>query len=666
MADFTIEGQAQLDQAGDAARGLKLQAFAFDPGGRFLGSGDVDPKGNFKLDVRLGRPTPVDVVVAPPADPDVIRRSSAPRQSFAARDWITEGNRFRLKPAIQLTPAVINFFLPVHICVSGHVRKTLQVNGETSYCPVSYAKIEVFDVDRESCWWPYLVRQLDRVVDKPVIQVADLLKTSVSAPLRAEPLKLPQLESQDAALRPVDVATVTARASTDVLRVGEVKNLGESVASRLQDLTLVSILPPWVYFPNCFFSRALVCETHTDCDGYFNCCFPWWLFHFRRGRLRLDGRPDIIIRVTQVINGVETVLYMDPYTSTRWNVTSTHIDLYLDNEAIVCGGCANNPLPGTSTASVLQIGLDPVWQVDQSTGKFKAGSYSNGAYGGGLYIRGNFSSDLLSGPKRYYKLSYSKDGANDFKPIKTALHAQRATNLGHFETYLLGPQPDGTPVAGLYEVQDTAHWWLMPGAPGGAGMVLGLWDTAPFEADEGAYILRMEVFDEAGHKITTMQFARHGGNGSGLDPNPVPIVTDHLDLKFYIDNKPVNFELNTPATNACGVVPWSDTLNLQVHVHADQENGRVHSWDLRYVKGTNPTRIPLGSGEYNAGQSPVDVDVDANALLHEPVTPENPKGQLQSTCAFALILNVWSHVRNNWGFAYVGEKIYAIAIEKCS
>lgn len=662
MADFTIEGQVQTDQAGEAARGLKLQAFAFDPGGRFLGSGDVDPKGNFKLDVKLGRPTPVDVVVAPPADPDVIRRSSAPRQSFVAKDWITEGDRFRLKPSIALTPAVINLFLPVHICVSGHVRKTVTVNGQTSYCPVPFAKVEVFDVDREPCWWPYILRQLDKVVDKQVVQAADLLKTSGLAPRPVTAAQLPQLKPQEVAFKPADLSAATS----DAVRVGEVKSLGESISSRLQDLTLVSVLPPWIYFPNCFFSRALVCETHTDCDGYFNCCFPWWLFHFRRGRLRLDGRPDIIIRVTQVINGVETVIYMDPYTSTRWNVTSTHIDLYLDNPAIVCGGCTTNPLPGTSTAAVLQIGSDPVWLVDQSTGKFKTPPYSNGAYGGGLYIRGNFSNDLLSGsPKRYYKLSYAKAGTNDFRPVQTPLSALRSVPLGSFETYPLGPQPAGTPVAGLYEVQDTAHWWLMPGTPGGSGMVLGLWDTAAFEADEGAYVLRMEVFDEAGHKITTMQFANHGGNGSGVDPSPVPIVNDHLDLKFHIDNKPVNFNLLTPATNACGVVPWSPTLTLQVHVHADQENGRVHSWDLRYVKGTDPTRIYLGSGEYSGGTANVDEDVDANALLHEPVTPANPSGQLQSTCAFALILNAWSHVRNNWGFAYVGEKTYAIAIEKC-
>ena len=137
------------------------------------------------------------------------------------------------------------------------------------------------------------------------------------------------------------------------------------------------------------------------------------------------------------------------------------------------------------------------------------------------------------------------------------------------------------------------------------------------------------------------------------------------DLKLYIDNKPMSFDLTTPATNACGVVVWSPTLMLSFHVHAEQENGRVHSWDLKYVKGIDPTRIALGSAEYPAGQSPVDVDVNGNVMLVEPVTPSNPTGQLQSTCAFALLLNAWLHCRGDWGWIYAGEKAYAIAVEKC-
>ena len=67
--------------------------------------------------------------------------------------------------------------------------------------------------------------------------------------------------------------------------------------------------------------------------------------------------------------------------------------------------------------------------------------------------------------------------------------------------------------------------------------------------------LILEVYNETGAKITTMEFANHGGDGTGTDPSPVPTVVGELDLNFYVDNKPVEFGLVTPATNACPYSP---------------------------------------------------------------------------------------------------------------
>lgn len=58
----------------------------------------------------------------------------------------------------------------------------------------------------------------------------------------------------------------------------------------------------------------------------------------------LLGRPDIILKLTQIINGVPTVIYLDPYTCTRWNTSHPHIDLFLDNETVRCGShCTPQP-----------------------------------------------------------------------------------------------------------------------------------------------------------------------------------------------------------------------------------------------------------------------------------------------------------------------------------
>ena len=63
----------------------------------------------------------------------------------------------------------------------------------------------------------------------------------------------------------------------------------------------------------------------------------------------------------------------------------------------------------------------------------------------------------------------------------------------------------------------------------------------------------------------------------------------------------------------------------------------MNSWILEYVKGINLTRHTLGSATYNAGTSPVSVDVNGNAMV----------AGVTSTCAFALLLRAWSHVRGD-------------------
>lgn len=701
---FRIEGQVRLEGADDnQARNVQLKAYAFDRGGNVLGESAIDPSGKVSFDVKAYEGD-VEYVISGAEDAADARDTAVYSRILTSRD---------LKQGVFASEIDLDreIWWPLRrrrLCVTGHVRKVTTTNGVSGTCPVSYVKVEVFDVDREWCWWPWLRRWWD-VLNPLVIRIPEIIRERIPKPfphpdpgpirvaekLRGRvPLGVAQAvgfdqPGSDVMLNPQplppkermhlqpgsevmfnpqpdppgDPERIAIRSAANL---GALGGMRPEIAERLSKATLTSRIAPWLIFRQCFYSKRKVCETYTDCSGFFRCCFRWFPWHFRRGHFRYDPYPDVILRITQTISGVDTVIYMDPYTNTRWNVTNAHIDLYLDDEEVVCSSGCGGGLEGTSQAAILQVGSDPVWTIDQADGKYHIGvpNYSNGAYQGTLTIKGDFSTDLRSGPKRYYKLSYCKaaDFPN-FTDIQTPLSVLRAVFLGSFDPYLIGPQPSG-PLKGLYEVQDLTHWWINPG-PGGAGITLGYFESLGVETDEGGFILRMEVFDQNGVKLNTIQFPNHGGDGSGLDPNPVPIMVGQQDLKLYIDNKPMSFDLTTPATNACGVVVWSPSLTLSFHVHAEQENGRVHSWDLKYVKGIDPTRIALGSQEYPAGQSPVDVDVNGNAMLVEPITPSNPTGQLQSTCAFALLLNAWLHCRGDWGWIYVGEKAYAIAVEKC-
>ena len=685
-SDFRIEGTIRLEEGDCQPGALKLAVYAFDKLGDLLGMDAVGEKGDFCVRLKIARPMAVDLVTAPSGNPRLIRNSSAYQQAFSAKDWKGEGGAFRLRADLVLARDIWWPWRPIRICVSGHVRKIQQIEGLTNVCPVPFVKVEIFDVDRESCWWPWLRRWWDVLLDRPLIRIPDLLRERpipipfpepdpapdlrfadldplVAVGLNPQPLP-PRLASASLRVNPGSAASfnpqpdppkisaITAQAA--FTRVGEVRGLSSALASRLDKLTLTSKLAPWLIFPHCFFSRQLVCETTTDCDGYFRCCFNWPPFHFRSGRLRFDARPDIIIRVTQIINGVATVIYLDPYTSTRWNVNNAHIDLYLDNEDVRCGqGC--QPTPEGTPVFFTRIGNDEVFQIDQATGLYHDATHTQMAYGGNLLVFAQFGDALATGaPPRYYRLSYKKQGSpdTDLKYIDANLSDTRVDKVSLLATdHPLGPMTVGTTTT-LYEVRNRSdYYWYNPDW-------IGSWWTPPVEDDTATYVLRLEMFDENGVYLNTASGQVDYRDGTVVPPAVLPALIDHCDLVITLDNKPAVVNLGIPnVLNECGVIPWSPGLTLDFNVSAVQENGRLNSWALQYTKGVNPTVTVLASNASNSGAlSPVSTVVSGAPLLVS----------LNSTCAFALKLYAWAHIRNGYGFIYYTEQIKAIAIEKCS
>ena len=687
--EFVLEGNITFQESECETQDLGVKVFAFDRLGEPLGGGELDAKGNFKMALRLAAPADIQLMAGPGTDAMSVRQSSAYLQAFTAKDWKKEGTRFFINPKLVIPQLIWWPWRPVRICVTGHVRKLDKHEGHTQICPVPFVKVEIFDVDREGCWWPPIRNWWDTLLDRPVIRIPDLLKPRPFPPrpfpgpdpapeLRLDPRMIGAASSfspgADVSLnpQPLPPRTSSARMSVDaaetqgfslksdlsgfsaVGRVGEARRMDAALASRLDRLTLTSKIPPWAIFPRCFYSKQVVCETYTDCDGYFRCCFRWSPIHFRNGRLRFDARPDIIVRVTQIINGVSTVIYMDPYTSTRWDVTNAHLDLYLDNEEVRCGQGCHPPLKG-SPVFFTRIGNDEVYQINQGTGLYADASYSKMAYGGNLLVFALFGDALATGaPKRYYRLSYAKQGSvdADFKYIDADLRDTRVDKLTLTSSdHFLGPQPvNGTTT--LYEVRGRdAYYWYNPDW-------IGSWWTPPVEEDTATYVLRLELFDENGVYLNTASGLVDYRDGTVTPPALLPAMTDHCDLVITLDNKPAVVNLDIPAVlNECGVIPWSPALTLNFNVAATQENNRLHSWTLQYTKGVNPVVTVLASNSSNAGAlSPVSTTVSGAPLLVG----------LTTTCAFALKLYGWAHIRNGYGLVYYTEQIKAIAIEKCA
>jgi hypothetical protein len=168
----------------------------------------------------------------------------------------------------------------------------------------------------------------------------------------------------------------------------------------------------------------------------------------------------------------------------------------------------------------------------------------------------------------------------------------------------------------------------------------------------------LELFDENGVYLSTASGQVDYRDGTVAPPAVLPGLANHCDLVLTLDNQPPVPELSIPAvTNECGVIPWTPTLNLHFQVSVTQDNHRLHSWRLQYTKGVNPAIQVLAGGSSNSGAlSPVNQSVSGAALL----------SGLSGTCAFALKLYAWAHIRNGYGLVYYREQIKAIAVEKCA
>lgn len=683
---FTIAGRFDYEELEQLPKPPQLKALALDSQHQILGSARVDDNGKFSIPVRLDEPRPVRVVLGPDRPDREVRKTSTLIRDFPAEAWKKSQNRFRLEVLLRPEPELLIRWLPKRVCVSGQVRKSDEATGGgTTFCPVPFVKVEIFDVDREGCWWPYLEPRLPELFDRPALRIPDLLSPKPlpeprPLPVPPEPFPLPppiprpdpppfdglRAERPPLALErpsPGRSISAAAEATAETQLVGEVSSLAPEVRDRVSRLTLTSHEAPWVLIPHCFYSQAKICETTTDEEGRFDCCFDWWPIHLRRGRLRFDWRPDVIVRVTQVINGVEEVLYLDPYTSTRWNASNAHIDLCLDDPRIECGDGDPQERPEGSQAFFTRVGsADEVFKIAQTTGLYAHGGITNAAYGRVLRLHGQFG-DALSSGGRYYRLSFRPKHGGTPKAIDHTLNDVRVNKLTNFsETHKLGPHTVGGEPS-LYEVRDFQHYlWYHPD-------LIGVWDTR-FEDDEGTYVLRLEVFDSAGNRLgqAIVDYLDGTQDPGGELPST---GQDWADLVLHLDNKAPTAELDelNVTDPTCGIIPWSPGLVFQLQVDIVQENGRLHDWGLSWRKGVSGDRRaiqgarPLASADGSPAsihQVLPGVDADSSQSLTAGLT---------GSCAFSFHLWATAHVRDGDGWLKYAQRAtddIAVAVEKCS
>ncbi len=667
-----IEGHLRLETIETVPADVKLAAYVFDKKGKEIGTDEVDRNGEFNISLSLKKPQSVEVLIAKEGDAIQARKSSLYGRKYMASDWVKQV----LRPDFFIPKIIWWPWWPKHICISGHVRKTPGI------CPVPFVKVEIFDVDRLFCLWPYIYPLRKKLRKASVAKIEDLLKVlpdPIPGPLPEElempPVPLPPIKSRFTGLTeltadidsigpqpepPDEPENIAVLSELDVAR--DTDRISPDKLKSISDVTFTSTLAPWYLFPRCFYSRDLICTTNTDENGYFNCCFDWWPLKFRNGWFSVDWKPDIIIRVTQIIDGVEHVLYIDPISNTRWNVTHAHIDILVDDADIECGNGDTQERPAGTQAFFTRIGNDEVYWIDQVSGLYEKPPWKNTAYGKSLRVHAKFGDTLsrlgaIAGatPPYFYRLSYSHNGTT-FTPVKTELkdtRVDKGTLMSSSHT--LGPHTVGSQSA-LYEIRDFQnYYWYNPDW-------IGRWVTANKTGSgswskvvaDGKYTLRLEVFDSTGTLMTTTSVDYRDGTQS--PPAVLPPLYP-CDLVITVDNNRPDLSMSiTPTPTGCGVISASAVPPLNVDIQVSQLNNHLFNWALQYTRGVSPTVHVLDKDHDYAGLAPVNLNVDAMPMLAGVTT----------TCAFSLKLRAWSNVRNGYGLIWYREIINAIAVEHCS
>ncbi len=157
-ARLRIQGHVQLEELEGLPSDLKVTAFVNDSQGRQLGQALVDANGNFEIPItRAKEPFDGELVIGPSGDPKTVRGSALYHQSFSKDEWKGEQGTV-LQRSVFLPRLIWWPWWPWRICITGHVRKISFTPSGWETCPVPFAKVEIFDVDREACWWPPIYR----------------------------------------------------------------------------------------------------------------------------------------------------------------------------------------------------------------------------------------------------------------------------------------------------------------------------------------------------------------------------------------------------------------------------------------------------------------------------------------------------------------------------
>ncbi|MDP1832261.1 MAG: hypothetical protein Q8K67_09395 [Geothrix sp.] len=686
----TLAFNAPLLDVQKEERRPSTAAYAFSPGGRFLGQGAVDAKGQASFDVHLGNaPTGLRVLMGPateeklPSLEELLRRGA---QEQHLRVGLDEA---RLRVDFPVHPDIWRPWLLGLCLVKGTLQKRILRDGITVDMPVCRATVEIYEVDPIWILIPKLPKELlDRFRDV-LVRPIPLPDPILDFPPVTGPIPIPfpgprpgpgpdpaPFDLMAAETHRVDAEAISAlheASGSAALRFAALSGSDQAFRRALIDhADLIRPILCWLH-PTLVTMRRIGTAFTDDC-GHFRA----YIF---KGFANPD-QPDLYFRATQRIFGFFTVTIYAPVPiacHTWWNyVCGTEVSLYTSHPlAITCAPCPP-VIAGDNWVLFMAIGNFPLSRIHGTGQALGAATSTNlgltdgeAPWGGLLRPRLEFDNSLRDSlGVKYYRLSWKRDAEPDtaYKPMIGSISRHYAHMLGTdlvLDAYPLGPTTQGTE-GNLFEIPPSIPplgKWSIPDAV--EDTTSGKFNTVAADGTpvlDGQVQIRLELFDAAGAPVniaakgiryfvptsTDLSATIHTVDASTLGL----VAGNTMVITLHVNNQSCGAFIAPPAIGGaiadpcCGVLKYGlgDTVTLawqasHPHGHATYGFGVVRGVSSVYSSGGG-----VGGGSFSVTRT-------VGQLLNDNL----PAGCAAGGCpvaGFSENLHVYATATDGWSRQY--------------
>jgi hypothetical protein len=377
------------------------------------------------------------------------------------------------------------------------------------------------------------------------------------------------------------VAAIVASSAQAFTLSGSVNSGACKVEGAQVELFDVNQLPGGIYK-----TRHLATAV-TSSAGKFKATFLWSVVSGPPAPPSWEsGGPDVIVRVTQKVDGTTNVVLNEAPSAARWNLASG-ATLALTGSAM----CQSSGAPGDANFVFTRIGRIPTAEIDcrgdvassgyahHATTTAVNGDYTNQPFGGTMDVFGFFGT--AAGVNRY-KLEYSVDGGATYTEYSDPLWD--------------------------YYYDPPTHTWISESmGPATVKGVQNLYKLAYIEKPNAwSWLNRLAVFDTRKAADGIVRFRARGYSWNEatntLTPDPPTLTIDSAygAIRLLVDNTAPVYSINKVLRNGveiepCAFVNLGAADALEVRFTARDANGHLGRYSLNahygHAQVVSPTPI---------------------------------------------------------------------------